>query len=116
MPTGAMIPVMRISIGATSADRTPPAPKRDQKIGSWDRFMSQPPYGDVDENRNPERGGPSAGSDCKVGYRTAPDAQIRRGLRRHFPPRVGVVSDGEQREPVKEDRVGTRQRGTPCFI
>src|SRR4051794_1927781 len=108
-----MMPVIRMSIGATSADRTPPAPNKDQKIGSWDRFMSHPPYGDVDQNGSRERGGPPACRDEKVRHRTSCDAQVRRGLRGDLPPCVCVVADGQERKPVKEDRVRTRQRAAP---
>src|SRR5687767_799084 len=109
MPMGAMMPVMRMSIGATSAERTPPAPKRDQKMGSWERFISHPPHDDVDQHGNRERRGPAARGDQEVGYRLSPDPQVRRRLRRDFPPRVRVVADGEECEPVKKNGVRARQ-------
>src|SRR5687767_10031293 len=95
-PIGAMIPVIKIRIGASSAESTPPAPNSDQKIGSWERFMSHPPHDDVDQDRGAQGCGYAPGRNERLGQRTSADAQVGRGLGRHFPPRVGVVADGEQ--------------------
>src|SRR5687767_2547173 len=98
-----MMPVMMMRMGATSAESTPPAPKRDQKIGSWDRFMSGPPHDDVDQNGSTECREEPARGDDGLRQGTAADADVRGGLRCDLPPRKGVVADRQQRQPMKED-------------
>src|SRR5688572_15943703 len=102
-PIGAMMPVMKISIGAISAESTPPAPNSDQNIGSWDRFMSHPPHDDEDDEGGAEGGEHAAAGDQHLGYGVTRDADVGRSLGCNLPPGVGVVTDGQQREPVKED-------------
>src|SRR5688572_33340203 len=99
-----MMPVMKMRAGATSAESTPPAPKSDQKIGSWERFMSHPAHDDVEEERGGHRGRTSASGYEHLGERTATDAKVRGGFRRDLPPRVGVIPNRQQREPVEQDR------------
>src|SRR5262245_47521795 len=108
MPMGAMMPVMRIRMGASSAESTPPAPNSDQKMGSWERCMSHPPHDGVDQYGGADGGQPPACCDREIGYRAAADPQVGGGLGRHQPPRVRVIADGEQREPVEHE--GTEAR------
>src|SRR6188768_3287637 len=98
-----MIPVTKIRMGASSAESTPPAPNSDQKIGSWDRFISHPPHDDVNHNRRAEGGEYAAAGNQHLGNGTTGNADIGRGLGRDLPPSVGVVADGQQHEPVKQD-------------
>src|SRR6185503_18663690 len=98
-----MIPVMRIRMGASSADSTPPAPNRDQKIGSWDRFMSHPPHDDGNQDRGADRRQPATTADTEFGNGPSRDKDVRGGLGRHLPPRIGVIADRQQGQPVKEE-------------
>src|SRR4249920_2545456 len=91
-PIGAMMPVMKIRMGATSAESTPPAPNSDQNMGSWERFMSHPAHDDVDEDRGAERREHAAGRNKEFGQWTPADAEIGCGLGRHLPPGPGVVA------------------------
>src|SRR5262249_5272214 len=111
-----MIPVMRMRIGATDAESTPPAANSDQKMGSCDRFMSQPPYQEVDQDGSAYRRQPAAGRNDEVRKGPAGDADIRGGLGRNLPPGVGVVADREQRHPVKNDRDWADQRRAPALV
>src|SRR3974390_1176512 len=112
-----MIPVMMIRIGATSAESTPPAPNSIQNIGSLDRFISHPPHDYENQGGKPARqGGPPPCRDDQRRQQLPTDTNVGRGLGRHLPPGVGVVSDGQQREPVKYRGSRTRQRREPGIV
>src|SRR5262245_53728868 len=111
-----MIPVMKMRMGATRAESTPPAPNSDQKMGSWDRFMSHPAHDDVDENGSGDRRQPAANGYDGFGQRVAADTNVGSGLGRHLPPCVGVIADSQQREPVKDDGPRAHKRRAPRLI
>src|SRR3954468_21845550 len=113
---GSRTPVMRMSAGATSAESTPPAPKSDQKMGSWDLVMSHPAHDGVDEDRGGHGGRAPAGGNQNLGERPATDAKIRRRLGRDLPPGEGVIADGREGAPVKQDRPRAGERRPPPFV
>src|SRR5512134_907278 len=108
-----MIPVMKIRIGATSAESMPPAPNSDQKMGSWERFMSHPPYDDVDQDRGAQGGKAATRRDSQLRQRTAGDPEVGRRLGRDQPPGVGVIADREQSQPMEQQGAGARKCRAP---